>query len=208
MFSEKKLPEKTIERLSSYRRAVLGLTSDGLTHIYSHQLAQVLGLTAVQVRRDLMLIGFSSSARRGYDIKKLVRYISAIIDAKSMPRVAFVGMGNLAKAIFHYFNGRDMSSIMIAASFDSDLNKIGTKFNGVECYDIADFEDVIRRERIEIVILSCPSEAALSLQGAIESSQIRGVLNFTSASLKFQRELYVENYDMLTLFEKVVYFSK
>ncbi len=206
--NNKKLPQKTIERLSSYRRAMLGLSGDGLTHIYSHQLAQIVGATAVQVRRDLMHIGFSSSARMGYDIKKMVRYISAIIDAKKMPRAAFVGMGNLAQAINHYFSVRKANTIEIAAAFDSDPNKIGKTLFGVECYGIDDFARVVEQQQVEIVILSCPSEVALSLQADIENSEVRGVLNFTSASLKFAREVYVENYDISTLFEKVIYFSK
>ncbi len=206
--SEKKLPEKTIERLSSYRRAILGLSSDGLTHIYSHQLAQMLGITAVQVRRDLMLIGFSSSARRGYDIDELSRHISSIIDAESVQRVAFVGIGNLAMAINHYFNSRDYYKMDVAALFDSDPKKIGTVIHGAECYPIEDFSEVIAQREIEIVILTCPSDAATALVESIEDSKVKGVLNFTSASLHFNREIFVENYDILTLFEKVVYFSK
>ncbi len=205
---DKKLPEKTIERLSSYRRALLGLATDGLTHIYSHQLAQMLGITAVQVRRDFMLIGFSSSARRGYDIHVLQRHISSIIDAEKVQNVAFVGMGNLAQAINHYFNGRSLYKINIVASFDSDPNKVGQEYFGVKCRPISDFESVVRDENIKIIILSCPSEAVSALLAPIENSKIRGVLNFTSASIQFDRDVYVENYDILTLFEKVVYFSK
>lgn len=205
---DKKLPEKTIERLSSYRRALLDVGKDGLTHIYSHQLAQILGITAVQVRRDLMLIGFSSSARRGYDIAILQRHISSIIDADRVQNVAFVGMGNLAQAINHYFSGREFYKINIVASFDKHVGKIGQDFFGVHCYSIDSFEEIVKREKIEIIILSCPSEAVAQLIEPIENSKIRGVLNFTSASLQFDREIFVENYDILTLFEKVVYFSK
>lgn len=205
---DKKLPAKTIERMSSYRRSLLGLAKDGLTHIYSHQLAQMLGITAVQVRRDLMLIGFSSSARMGYDINVLQRHISSIIDAESVQNIAFVGMGNLAQAINHYFMGREFSNINIAAYFDNDQNKIGSEFFGVTCYSIVDFERVVSEQNIQIIILSCPSEAVAAISEHIENSKIRGVLNFTSASVNFERDVFVENYDILTLFEKVVYFSK
>ena len=53
------IPEKTIERLSEYRRTLLASHRQGITHIFSHVLAGIHGITAVQVRRDLMLIGFS-----------------------------------------------------------------------------------------------------------------------------------------------------
>ena len=58
------IPEKTIERLSEYRRTLLACHREGITHIFSHVLAGIHGITAVQVRRDLMLIGFSTQTPR------------------------------------------------------------------------------------------------------------------------------------------------
>ena len=58
------IPEKTIERLSEYRRTLLSCHKQGITHIFSHVLAGIHGITAVQVRRDLMLIGFSSDTKK------------------------------------------------------------------------------------------------------------------------------------------------
>ena len=66
------IPEKTIERLSEYRRTLLRCHKQGITHIFSHVLAGMHGITAVQVRRDLMLIGFSSDTKKGYDVRVLV----------------------------------------------------------------------------------------------------------------------------------------
>ena len=57
------IPEKPIERLSEYRRPLVKCHAQGITHIFSHVLAGMHGITAVQVRRDLMLIGFSSDTK-------------------------------------------------------------------------------------------------------------------------------------------------
>lgn len=43
------IPEKTIERLSEYRRTLLACHKQGITHIFSHVLAGIHGITAVQV---------------------------------------------------------------------------------------------------------------------------------------------------------------
>ena len=75
------IPEKTIERLSEYRRTLLGCHKRGITHIFSHVLAGIHGITAVQVRRDLMLIGFSSDTKKGYDVKVLIDFIGNILDS-------------------------------------------------------------------------------------------------------------------------------
>lgn len=203
----KKIPEKTIERLSAYRRTLLDLTAGGFTHIYSHQLAEVHSITAVQVRRDLMLIGYSSDTKKGYDISMLVRHISGIIDGERVQKVAIVGMGNLAQAITHYFNGK-RSKLAIAAAFDNDPAKIGQTVAGVKCYDIADFVRVCSRLGVTMAILTCPASVASDLVKPLTESGVRGVLNFTSAPLNLHKGVFVENYDIITLLEKVAYFSK
>ena len=76
--SNNNIPEKTIERLSEYRRTLMNLHRQGITHIFSHVLAGMQGITAVQVRRDLMLIGFSSDTKKGYDVEVLIDFIKTI----------------------------------------------------------------------------------------------------------------------------------
>ena len=76
------LPEKTIERLSGYRRILLDCLAKGKTHVYSHELAALNHITAVQVRRDMMLMGFSSMQRKGYGVKELIDAIGVLIDTK------------------------------------------------------------------------------------------------------------------------------
>ena len=59
------LPHKTIERLSQYRRALLLCLENGKSHIFSHEIAKIQHITPVQVRRDLMLIGYSGNVEKG-----------------------------------------------------------------------------------------------------------------------------------------------
>ena len=66
----KSLPHKTIERLSQYRRALLLCLNNGQSHIFSHEIAKIQHITSVQVRRDLMLIGYSGTLRKGYNIQE------------------------------------------------------------------------------------------------------------------------------------------
>lgn len=71
-------------------------------------LAGIHGITAVQVRRDLMLIGFSSDTKKGYDVQVLIEYISRILDSPSQMNIAVLGMGHLGQAITKYFNGKGL----------------------------------------------------------------------------------------------------
>ena len=186
------IPEKTIERLSEYRRTLLASHKQGITHIFSHVLAGIHGITAVQVRRDLMLIGFSSDTKKGYDVQVLIEYISRILDSPSQMNIAVLGMGHLGQAITKYFNGKGLK-LKITAAFDVDPGKVGK---------------TVEDKDISIVIVSSPTQVAPSLVVPIINAGIRGVLNFTSTPLNFPQGIVVENYDITTLLEKVAYFVK
>ncbi|MDE7451383.1 MAG: redox-sensing transcriptional repressor Rex, partial [Alistipes sp.] len=127
------IPEKTIERLSEYRRTLLASHKQGITHIFSHVLAGIHGITAVQVRRDLMLIGFSSDTKKGYDVEVLISYISNILDSPTAMNVAVVGMGHLGQAITKYFNSKGLK-LRITAAFDIDPEKVGRTIDGIPVY--------------------------------------------------------------------------
>ena len=145
------IPEKTIERLSEYRRTLLASHKQGITHIFSHVLAGIHGITAVQVRRDLMLIGFSSDTKKGYDVQVLIEYISKILDSPTPMNIAVLGMGHLGQAITKYFNGKGLK-LKITASFDVDPEKVGKIIDGIPCYHMDTFEEVVEDKDISIVV--------------------------------------------------------
>ena len=201
------IPEKTIERLSEYRRTLLACHKQGITHIFSHVLAGIHGITAVQVRRDLMLIGFSSDTKKGYDVKVLVDFISRILDSPQPMNIAVLGMGHLGQAITKYFNGKGLK-LKITAAFDVDPEKVGKTIDGIPCYHMDRFEEIAEEREISLVIVSSPTTVAPRLVLPIINAGIRGVLNFTSTPLNFPQGIVVANYDITTLLEKVAYFVK
>ena len=201
------IPEKTIERLSEYRRTLLKCHAQGITHIFSHVLAGMHGITAVQVRRDLMLIGFSSDTKKGYDVKVLIDFIDGILYSEQPMNMAVIGMGHLGQAVTRYFNGKGLK-LRITAAFDVNESKVGTVIDNIPCYHIDRFEELVEQLDISIVIVSSPTSAASSLVLPIINAGIKGVLNFTSAPLNFPQGIVVENYDITTLLEKVAYFVK
>ena len=201
------IPEKTIERLSEYRRTLLSCHRQGITHIFSHVLAGIHGITAVQVRRDLMLIGFSSDTKKGYDVQVLIDYISHILDSELPMHVAVVGMGHLGQAITKYFNSKGLN-LRITAAFDVDPEKVGRTIDDIPVYHMDTFETKVEDLDISIVIVSSPTSVAPQLVLPIINAGIRGVLNFTSTPLNFPQGIIVENYDITTLLEKVAYIVK
>ncbi|MGC9342881.1 MAG: redox-sensing transcriptional repressor Rex [Bacteroidales bacterium] len=202
-----KLPEKTVERLSEYRRTLLNCLAQGKTHIFSHELAQLHNITAVQVRRDIMFIGYSSMQRKGYDVNELINVIGKIIDSEEGLNVAIIGIGNLGRAITHYFMGK-RSKLNIVAAFDIDPNKIDRVISGVKCYSFPSLPEVVKELDISIALLTVPADAAAETTESLVVGGIKGILNFTTVPLNVPSNVYLEEYDMITSLEKVAYFVK
>ena len=203
----KHLPHKTVERLSQYRRTLLLILSKEKTHVFSHEIAQMLHITPVQVRRDLMLIGYSGNLRRGYDIKELIELIGKIIDTEKGQKVAVIGLGNLGKAFISYFKGK-RAKLTIIAAFDNNPDKIDRLFDGVPCFHVNRMPEIIKKENISIAIITVPSEQAPVIAETLVMAGIKGLLNYTPKPLNVSPNVYLEEYDMITSLEKVAFFAK
>jgi len=201
------LPGKTVERLSEYRRTLLACLIEKRSFIFSHDLAARLHITAVQVRRDLMLIGYSSVQRKGYDVKELIDTIGRIIDSEEGMNVAIIGIGNLGRALAGYFKGK-RSKLNLVASFDNDPQKVNKVISGVKCYSYTDLEKILKELEIQIAILTVPADFAKEIAEETVRYGIKGILNFTTVPLNVPSEVYLEEYDMITSMEKVAYFVK
>lgn len=204
---KRSLPEKTIERLSEYRRTLFRCFDEGKTHIFSHELAEMHNITAVQVRRDIMFIGYSSKGRKGYSIKDLIGVIGDIIDPADILNLAVLGYGNLGRAISSYLLNK-RPKLRIVAAFDIDPKKIGAASSVVECFSVDRLREIIAGRGISVALLTVPADAAQQMAKALISSGIKGILNFTTVNLSVPAEIYLEEYDMITSLEKVAYFVK
>lgn len=203
----KHLPHKTIERLSQYRRALLLCHAKGMSHIYSHEIAKIQHITPVQVRRDIMLIGYTGTLRKGYNVKELIDLIGQIIDSEDGINVCVVGIGNLGRAITNYFSGK-RTKLSIVAVFDVDKSKVGKKYHGIECYDIAEMPKIIKGKKISIGIMTVPGEDAPGIAEILVKSGVKGILNYTPKPVQVPKDVYLEEYDMITSLEKVAFFVK
>ena len=201
------LPERTVERLSEYRRSLFQCLEEGKTHIFSHELAELHHNTAVQVRRDIMFIGYTSMQRKGYDVSELISVICDILDSEKGLNVAVVGVGNIGRAITTYFTGK-RSKLNILATFDVDHTKIDRVISGVKCYSLSMLKEVVSEQNISIAILTVPADSANEVSEQLVEAGIKGILNFTTVPVNVGEDVYLDEYDMITSLEKVAYFVK
>ncbi|MBN1292383.1 MAG: redox-sensing transcriptional repressor Rex [Candidatus Latescibacteria bacterium] len=198
---------KPIGRLSLYRRLLNGLMHEGVQSVYSHDLAARAGVTAAQVRRDIMNIGYSGNPNRGYDVRMLVESISNFLDDPDGQNVALVGVGNLGRAILAFFSGR-RPKLSIVAAFDSDPEKFGRVIRGCRCYSIDQAPEVIRELNIKIATLCVPANVAQEIADLCIRAGVKGILNFAPVPLHVSGSVYVEDIDMTMSIEKVAYFAR
>ncbi|OFX81892.1 MAG: hypothetical protein A2X12_11165 [Bacteroidetes bacterium GWE2_29_8] len=207
MLPKNKIPGKSVERLSKYRRYLLSLIKTNKHYVFSHEIATSLNITSVQVRRDLMHIGYNGSNNKGYDVRELIDTIGLIIDDTSEHNIAIIGVGNLGRALISYLWGK-RSNLNIVAAFDNDPEKIDRLISGVNCYHVSKLEEIIKKFNIKIAIISTTAESAEEIAKTVVIAGVTAILNYTPTPLKVSSNIFVEEYDIITSLEKVAYFAK
>lgn len=201
------LSGKTVGRLSLYRRILSDLMVRGAKYIYSHELAAAASVTAAQVRRDMMAVGYVGSPTKGYEVAGLVQCIGSLLDGPAAQGVALVGLADLGRAILAYFAGRRPGPT-IAAAFDRDPQRVNRVVHGCRCYPMEKLAEVVGERGIRSAILAVPAAEAQPAAEALIRAGIRGLLNFAPTPLRVPTGVYVEHLDMTTSLEKVAFFAR
>ncbi len=201
------IPERTVERLSIYRRLLSALLAEGTQSVFSHELAAMAGSTPAQVRRDIMSIGYTGTPSRGYDVSGLIARIGEFLDAPEGQGVALAGVGHLGQAIMAYFAGR-RPHLAIVAAFDKDPQKVDRVIHGCPCYPVERMEDIVREQRIRVGIIAVPAPAAQAVANTLVRAGVRGLLNFAPTRLHVPVDTYVQDADIAVFLEKVAFFAR
>lgn len=203
----KQASHKSIERLSMYRRLLQAAKGGGTTSVYSYNLADMIGGTAAQVRRDLMEIGYAGNPKTGYDVDDLIKCIGDFLDDPEGERIALVGVGNLGRALLDYFASQH-PKLKIVAAFDNDPQKTGRVINGCRCYPIEGAAETIAERGIRVAIMAVPVAVAQAVSEQLVKSGIRGFLNFAPEPLHVPPRVSVENIDMTMALEKTAFLAR
>jgi redox-sensing transcriptional repressor len=201
------LPDRTIERLVAYRRQLDRLLDSGQSRIYSHELAAAHKVTPAQVRRDVMLIGYTGSPARGYEAAGLRDRIAEILDPPEDEGVVLVGIGHLGRALLAYFTGRHPQSTVVAA-FDVDPELTDQVIHGCRCHPLDQLETVIAGQRIGAAIIAVPGQDAQDVANRLIRSGVKAILNFAPVQLHVPGDVFVESIDIAVSLEKTAYFAR
>lgn len=201
-----KISELTTNRLSVYLRCLNELSASGVETVSSHSLAEQFNLNSAQIRKDLAYFGEFGVRGVGYYVDDLRQNLMKILGLTEKHNVAIVGMGNLGLALANY-HGFNRESFEIAALFDDDPSKIGTRArSGQEILAIDSIRDVIREKEIDIVILAVPAGAAEMVYDMVSDAGVRAVLNFAPVHLNPKPGTKVKTVDLTISLESLSYF--
>ena len=202
-----KIPQATAKRLPLYYRFLLNLHSSGKQRVSSAELSEAVKVDSATIRRDFSYFGALGKKGYGYNVNYLLSFFRKTLDQDELTKVALIGVGNLGTAFLHY-NFSKNNNTKIQAAFDVDQNKIGTEIGDVQIHDMKDLEEVIKREEIQVAILTIPSGVAQSITDRLVSADIKGILNFTPARLNVPPAIRIHHIDLAVELQSLIYFLK
>lgn len=201
---ELKIPEATVSRLSVYSRYLTEVEKQEIASISSGEIAEGVGGTPAQVRKDLAYFGEFGTRGVGYNVRQLNQEIMNILGLTKRWNMILIGAGNLGSALSQYRGFRDRG-FQIIGVFDNDLNKVGLKLNGLPIYAVSQMADFIEKNDVAIGIIAVPAEYAQDIADILVETDIRGILNFAPNVLTIPEDVEVRNVDLTVNLEVLTY---
>lgn len=193
-----------IIRLSRYKNALNRLKTLNFVRVFSDNLADAAGVTAAQVRKDFSLFGISGNRRGGYKVDELSDQLNRILGKNQLQEFIVVGVGNIGRALLHY-PGFGRSGIGVAAGFDIDPAQFNLQAKP-PILPLEQLAEVVKARDVRFAILAVPDYAAQQVLELVLSAGIRGVLNFAPICLKAPSGCVVNNINLETELENLIYF--
>ena len=193
-----------IIRLSAYKNALSRFNDLGFVKVFSDNLADAIGVTSVQVRKDFSLFGISGNKKGGYQVVELIENLNKILGKDNLQKAVVVGLGSIGSAMVKY-KGFEKEGIAITAAFDIDSTKQDNSANP-PILPIDDLQDYIKTNKITIGIIAVPDTAAQSVADSMVSAGIKGILNFAPIRLRTAENIVVNNVNLVLELENVIYF--
>jgi redox-sensing transcriptional repressor len=176
----RRIPEATVARLPVYLRSLLELAEAKVATISSERLAEMAGVNAAKVRKDLSYLGSYGTRGVGYDVEYLLFQMSRELGLTHDWPVVIVGIGNLGQALANYA-GFTERGFPVAALVDADPSKVGVTIGGLTVRHLDELPDLVTEHGIAIGIVATPAEAAQAVADKLVAAGVRSVLNFAPA---------------------------
>ena len=202
--TERKISQAVIGRLPRYLRYLGDLKDEGVERISSQELSLRMHVTASQIRQDFNHFGGFGQQGYGYNVDYLYNEIAKILGLDHKHTMIIIGAGNLGQALTNYMNF-ERRGFLILGIFDKNPNLFGKSVRGLEIMDIREASDFIRKNEIEIAVLTLPKAGATEISKQLVDSGIRAIWNFAHVDLELPDSIVVENVHLSESLMKLSY---
>ena len=190
-----KIPEATIVRLSIYSRQLHYLKEAGVETVSSEEIAESVGVSSAQVRKDLAYFGEFGTRGVGYRVEELLGHITKILGLDQKWNIAIVGAGKLGSALALYQGFRERG-FAIKAIFDTDKQKLGEELGNIPIEPLDVLESRVKESKINIGIITVPADAAQIVTDLLVGYGVPAILNFSPRVLKVPAHVILRNVDL------------
>jgi redox-sensing transcriptional repressor len=173
----RRIPEATVVRLPLYYRALLETADQEIGTVSSERLAELAGVNAAKVRKDLSYLGSYGTRGVGYDVEHLLHEISRELGLTHDWPVAIVGVGNLGHALANY-RGFGARGYRIVALVDAAPEKVGQTVGDLTIESLDDLPAIARERSVAIGIIATPAHAAQEVADRLVDAGVTSILNF------------------------------
>ena len=174
---DRRIPEATVARLPLYYRALLETADQEIATVSSERLAELAGVNAAMVRKDLSYLGSYGVRGVGYDVDHLLHEISRELGLTHDWPVAIVGVGNLGHALANY-RGFGARGYRVVALVDLDPEKVGQCVGDLVIEALDDLPTIARARAVAIGIIATPAHAAQEVADRLAQAGVTSILNF------------------------------
>jgi redox-sensing transcriptional repressor len=204
--SDQMIPDIVIRRLPIYVRTLRHIQTAGTQTVSSDELAERIGVTAAQIRRDLSYFGRFGKQGKGYEVSTLLQQIQHILNLDDHWDVALVGFGHLGQAIASY-RGFEPSSFRISAIFDRAPERAqDPESGGIEVRPSEDIPRIVGDQGIQIGIVAVPANDAQEVTDLLVQGGVRAILNYAPVTLKVPEGVWVREIDPISAMQSMTYY--
>ncbi len=197
--ADERIPLPAVRRFPSYLRILMQLRESGARNISATQLAAELGLTPIQVRKDLASTGIEGRPKVGFSVEELIVAITHSLGWDNDAEALIIGAGNLGSALAAY-DGFSAYGLRIAAIFDKDPEKIGRSIGDLTVQPVDRINQYIKSSRVTIAVIAVPAKQAQATADMLVKCGIRGIWNFAPVNLKVPEDVVMQRTDLAASF--------
>lgn len=200
------IPDATVARLPIYRRSLVELVALGQSTVSSARLAELAGVNAAKVRKDLSYLGTYGVRGVGYDVEYLLAQVGEVLGLDVEAPVVIVGMGNLGQALAHY-GGFSSRGFPVVALVDASMDKVGTTIAGIEITHIEELPEIVERLAVSVGIIATPGEAAQEVADSLVEAGVRSILTFSPTVIQVPDSVPLRKVDVATELQILSYYQ-